>query len=296
MGTGRMGLPMAERLAAAGVDLTAWNRTKSKAEPLREKGARVVDRLQDLAGLDVVFVMVSGSQDLADVALGEDGLLKGRPPGILVDLSTVSTEVSALVRAGAADAGCEFLAGAVSGSPTVVRAGGLGIVASGSREVFESVRPYFEVIGRTAVYAGPGEVARLVKLCHNLHLAAVIQSLAEVTVLAEKGGVARSAFLQFLNGSSMGSRFTGHKAPALVHLDFRPLFTMRLLRKDLDLGLTEARQREVPMPLTALVHQIVQAAVGEGYGEKDFAALLEVAARGAGLALGPEDVEVGDGL
>ena len=124
----------------------------------------------------------------------------------------------------------------------------------------------------------------------------VIQSLAEVTILAEKAGVSRQAFLACINDSVMGSTFTRYKSPALVNLDYHATFTSVLLRKDFDLGLAAAREHEVPMPVAALVHQIVQSLVGRGYGEQDFAALIELQAQASGLDLVSENAEVADGL
>ncbi|MGH7903892.1 MAG: NAD(P)-dependent oxidoreductase [Candidatus Dormibacteraceae bacterium] len=297
VGTGRMGFEMARRLAEQGHPLAAWNRTRARAEPLAASGAEVAGTLAELTGRDIVFVMVARPENLIAVTTGPGGLLRQRQaPRVLVDLSTVSMEVSAEVRAAAAEVGTRFLAAAVSGSPKVVRAGRLSIVASGPRETFEEVRPYLEQIGQVAVYAGEGELARLVKLSLNLYLGAVIASLIEATVLAERGGVSRAAFLEFTNGSAMGSIFTRYKAPALVNLDFAPLFTMTMLEKDLGLGLAEAHRRAVPMPVTTLVHELVQAAIGHGHGDQDFAALLELQARAAGMALTSEDVDLGDGL
>ena len=118
-----------------------------------------------------------------------------------------------------------MLAAPVSGNPKVARAGRLSIVASGPRDGFDAALPYLELLGRSVTYVGDGEVARLVKICHNLLLGIVAQSLAEITVLAERGGVARSDLLSFINDSVMGSVFTRYKTPALVNLDFTPTFT-----------------------------------------------------------------------
>jgi hypothetical protein len=120
--------------------------------------------------------------------------------------------------------------------------------------------------------------------------------MAEITILAQKSGVDRQAFLACINSSVMGSLFTRYKTPAYVNLDFTPTFTATLLRKDFDLGLAAAREREVPMPVAALVHQIVQGLVGRGYGEQDFAALIELEAQSSGLDLVSENAEVSDGL
>ncbi|WP_028922068.1 NAD(P)-dependent oxidoreductase [Pseudonocardia acaciae] len=298
VGTGRMGFPMAARLLAAGHDVAVWNRTRAKAEPLAERGAVLVDSAADLADRDVVFTMVASSSDLADVVLGPDGVLaaSGVAPKVLVDASTVSAEVSARVREQAAKAGTGMLAAPVSGNGEVVRAGRLGVVVSGPRAAYDQALPLLRALGSQVTYVGEGETARLVKLCHNVFLGVVAQSLSEVTVLAEKGGVSRSAFLEFLNGSVLGSTFTRYKTPAMVNLDLTPTFTPVLLRKDFDLGLAAARELEVPMPVASLTHQLIQSAVGRGHVDEDFAVLLVEQARAAGLTLEPEDVAVTDGL
>ncbi|HTT53033.1 MAG TPA: NAD-binding protein [Streptosporangiaceae bacterium] len=133
-------------------------------------------------------------------------------------------------------------------------------------------------------------------MCHNLFLGVVTQSLAEVTILAQKSGVSREAFLSCLNKSVMGSPFTRYKSPAFVNLDFHPTFTASLLRKDFDLGLAAGREHEVPLPVAGLVHQLIQALIGRGYGEQDFAALIELEAQSAGLQLESENSDISDGL
>ncbi|MGH6969545.1 MAG: NAD(P)-dependent oxidoreductase, partial [Stellaceae bacterium] len=219
IGTGRMGFPMAERLAKNGCDVTAFNRTRAKAEPLTMSGAKLVGRPADLAACDIVFTMVSASDDLKAVTLGKDGVFAdgGKAPKILVDCSTVSEEVSAEVREAALKRGTQMLAAPVSGNGKVVKAGKLTIVASGPKTAYDTALPYLEMMGSGASYVGEGELARIVKICHNVFLGAVIQNLVEVTVLAEKCGVKRHAFLDFINKSVMGSVFSTYKTPALVN-------------------------------------------------------------------------------
>jgi 3-hydroxyisobutyrate dehydrogenase len=298
IGTGRMGFPLARRLVEAGCDLSVYNRTRSKAEPLADLGAGIVDAPSELADRDIVFTMVSGNDDLRAVAAGPAGLLArdGAGPSILIDSSTVSAEVSQEVGALGRSKGTAFLSAPVSGNPKVVQAGRLTFVVSGPEEAYETARPYFEILGEGVTYVGEGEAARLVKICHNLLLGVVTQSLAEITVLAEKGGVRRSAFLDFLNKSVMGSTFTRYKTPALVNLDFTPTFTPGLLRKDFDLGLAAARDLDVPMPVAALVREIVQSMIGSGSVDVDFAKLLEHQAIASNHELKPEGIEVSDGL
>jgi 3-hydroxyisobutyrate dehydrogenase len=298
IGTGRMGSAMVSRLLQVGHPVAVYNRTRAKAEPLAALGATIVDRPDQLADRDVVFTTVAGPDDLRDVILGEHGLLSApsRHPQAIVDCSTVSAEVSAEIAAAGEAAGTRLIAAPVSGNAKVAKAGKLSIVASGPADTFAMVAPLLEILGPTVNYVGEGEAARLVKLAHNLFLGVTIESLAEITVLVEKGGVSRKDFLAFLNSSVLGSTFTRYKTPALVNLDLTPTFTTRLLRKDFDLGLAEARALDVSMPLAAAAGQIIQAAIGAGYGDNDFAALLPLAAAHAGLELTAENADIDDGL
>lgn len=298
IGTGRMGKAMSTRLARAGVALAVWNRTRSKAEPIADEGAEVVDKIRDLADRDVVFTMVSTPADLEEVLLGADnGLLTGDVrPGIVVDTSTVSTESSAKIRQACHDLGVEFVASPVSGNGKVVEQGMLTLVASGDRASFDKVEPLLEIIGRSVTYVGETDESRLVKIAHNVMLGVVTQCMAEVTTLVEKGGVSRHDFLEFLNDSVMGSPFTRYKTPAFVNLDYTPTFTPVLLRKDFDLGLTAAKQLGVSMPQAATTAELVQASIGSGRVDEDFAILLDMQAAASGMTLVSEDVEVDDGL
>lgn len=286
VGTGRMGTAMAQRLLDGKVPLTVWNRTRAKTAPLAERGAQVADTLTGFAGCEVVFVTVSTPDDLWQVLLGVEGLLSGPAhPDIVVDCSTVSEDASAAIRAAALDHEVRLLAAPVSGNPHVVAAGGACLVVSGPRAAFEQVSPYFELLAGRTVFAGEGEESRLVKLCHNLYLAGMVYVLAEVTSLAEKGGIDRAAFLDFLNGTVLTSEWVRRRSTDLVALDWTPTFTNELLRKDVELGLDSARRLGVPMHLSATVHELVQAAIGLGYGERDLLSRYEVQARESGLTL-----------
>lgn len=297
LGAGRMGAMLIRRLLSAGCDVSVYNRTKAKAEPLAAYGAKIVDSVADLAATDLVFVTVGTPQDLIEAMTGPAGLASAdRVPRIVVDSSTVSADASRQVRQALAARGTQLLAAPIMGNPRVAAAGKLTFAVSGPREAFDEALPYLSLLGAGATYVGDGETARIVKLCHNLFLGIVAQSLAEITVLAQRSGVSRQAFLACLNNSVMGSQFTRYKTPALVNLDFTPTFTGELLRKDFDLGLAAAREREVPMPVAGLVHQLVQSLVGHGYGGDDFAALLLLEAEAAGLELESENVQVPDGL
>ena len=298
IGIGRMGYAMAERLAKGGADLTVWNRTRSKAEPLAQHGAKVAAALPELAACDIVFCMVSTWDDVKEVVAGAGGLLSnpGRAPRLLVECSSISLEGSAELRRLLQARDVQMLAAPVSGNAKVIKAGRLSFVCSGPKAAFDAALPYLKMIAPAASYVGEGELARIVKICHNVFLGVVTQSLAEITVLAQKAGVPRHAFLDFMNQSVMGSTFTRYKTPAFVNLDFKVTFTPHLLRKDLDLGLDAGRRFEVPMPLASLTRDIVQTLIGRGMTEEDFAQLLVLQAEASGLKLEPEKVSVSDGL
>lgn len=297
IGIGRMGYAMAQLLAKAGHDLSVWNRTRAKAEPLKEYGAKVVDKLTDLAGCDVVFTMVAAGKDVKEVLYGPSGVMSGgKAPKIVVDSTSISIPESAEIRAELARRGVKLLAAPVSGNAKVIKAGKLTIVASGPKDAYDIVLPYLSAVGSGVTYVGDGELSRIAKICHNVMLGVVIQNLCEITLLAQKAGMQRHAFLDFLNKSVMGSMFTRYKTPALVNLDFAVTFAPELLLKDLDLGLAAGKELGVPMPLASITRDMVQTLIGHGYTDQDFATLLMLGAKASGIELKPENVQVGDGL
>lgn len=294
---GRMGFAMAKRLIEKGYTVTVYNRTRSKVEPLGELGADIVDSPRALGNCDIVFSSVTASDDLITVVCGDQGLLSGdRKPQILIDCSSVSKEASGKVRAACERAGVAMLSTPVSGNAKVVKAGKITIVASGPKPAFDIAEPYLTALGTGVTYVGEGELARIVKICHNLMLGVVSQCMAEITVLAEKSGVPRHTFLEFMNSSVMGSLFTRYKTPAFVNLDLTPTFTPVLLRKDLDLGLSAADRLDMPLPLTQLTRDIVDGVVQAGHTDCDFAVLLSEHAKASGLTLESENIEVSNGL
>ena len=294
IGTGRMGYEMAARLAKGGCDIAVWNRTKSKAEPLSKYGARITDDLKDLSSKDIVFCMVSTWDDVKEVV---QKLLSGPgKPKMVIECSSISLEGSAELREMLQKKGIQYLAAPVSGNAKVIKAGKLTIVASGPKQAYEQARPFLDMIGTGSSYVGEGELSRIAKICHNVFLGVVIQSLCEITILAQKVGMPRHAFLDFLNKSVMGSMFTRYKTPALVNLDFLVTFTPKLLRKDMDLGLDAGKRFDVPMPLAAITRDLIQQMIGHGMTEQDFSTLLLMQSKASGIELKPENVEVGDGL
>ena len=307
IGTGRMGYPMVERLLKAGHDVSIWNRTRAKAEPLGKLGGKLVDNLLELKEVDVLFSIVSTGKDLDAVYFGKNSISGhgGKIPKIFVDCSTIAVEESAAIRDKLRQLGSAFVAAPVSGNAKVIKAGKLSAVVSGPEAACKAATPLIEVFAPRGVsYVGDGELARVCKIAHNVMLGVVIENLIEITLLANKMGVPRQAFLAFMNNSVMGSMFTAYKSPALVNLDWATTFTPELLRKDLDLGLELAREHDVPMPITAATREVLQAHFGaatlksnpDEYLQKDFAALAETMALAAGMKLVSENKNVPTGL
>jgi 3-hydroxyisobutyrate dehydrogenase len=306
IGVGRMGMPMAERLLKAGHDVSIWNRTRAKAEPLAAHGGKIVDTPSALAGCDIVFAIVSTGKDVEQVLFGKDGLVTGtNKPKMVVDCSSISVEESAGIRKKLMDKGVALIAAPVSGNAKVIKAGKLSSVVSGPEADAKIAMPLIEVFAPQGVsYVGDGELARICKIAHNVMLGVVTENLIEIMLLANKMGVPRHAFLAFMNNGVMGSMFTRYKTPALVNLDWSTTFTPELLRKDLDLGLELGREWDVPMPVTAAAREVLQTHFGaaqlqkdpDAYLQKDFAALAETMALAAGMTLEPENKNVGTGL
>ena len=298
IGLGRMGEAMAIRLLKNKCDVSVWNRTAAKAEPLKPYGAKIVASKPDLAGCDIVFTMVSTTADLKQVLFEAGGLLSGTPkPQMVVDCSSISQEGSAEVRAALERRGIAYLCAPVSGNAKVAKAGKLSVVASGPKASYEIARPYLAMLGRSEMWLGEGELARVWKIAHNTMFGVIIQTFCEVAVLAEKAGIPRHVFLESINNSVLGSMYTKYKTPTLTNLSFdKVTFTPKLLLKDMDLGMSAAKAYGVTMPAAAATRESIASLVGRGHDNVDFAVLLLELARNAGMELTPDNVEMSDGL
>ena len=298
IGLGRMGEAMVKRLLKGGHAVSVWNRTAAKAVPLIEYGATVVASKQDLAGCDIVFTMVSTTDDLKQVLFGEGGLVAGATkPRVVVDSSSISQEGSADIRVRLEAMGVGYLCSPVSGNAKVAKAGKLLQVASGPKALYAEVEPYLQAMARKVMWVGEGELARIWKIAHNTMFGVIIQNLCEITVLAEKAGIPRHIFLESINDSVLGSMYTRYKTPMLTNLSFDQVtFTPKLLLKDMDLGMAAAKAHGVAMPAAAATRESVARMVGRGHEDIDFAVLLVETARDAGLELVSENMKMSDGL
>jgi 3-hydroxyisobutyrate dehydrogenase len=284
-----MGEALVERLLAGGVEVAVWNRTPDRLAGVLARGAH---RLSVAASstAPIAFSMVLDDAALDALCAGEDGLLESRrPPEVWVDCSTVSPEASRRAAAAAARRGVAFVCAPVSGNPSVVRAGNLIFAVSGPAGAVNRVAPLLDVLGRRTHVVGSEHEARVVKLCVNAVLAVLAQALAEALVLGESHGVTRAALMEFINDSAVGSPFTRYKTDAFVALNLAPAFTPEGQRKDLRLALALGAEHEVPLPIVAATEVAYSRLVASGLGAgRDFASLLLLAARDAGLQISPE--------
>lgn len=285
IGVGKMGEPIARRLLAAGHELTVWNRTPERAAHLVEQGARLASVPGDVwERADVAITMIADDAALRAVTLGDGGLLGAGPRGrVLVDMSTVSVTASRQVADAAGAAGVTYLRAPVTGNPSVVEAGNLGIIVSGEEEAVRRLDSLFHDIGPNVFYLGAGDEARVMKLALQVFIAGTAELLAEALVLGEASGLDRARMLEVLGASAVGSPFVKYKTAALVADDYATTFSSRGMFKDLSLVLECANAAGVPLPVSALIQQLVQGCISTGMADDDFIALVPRLRREAGL-------------
>jgi 3-hydroxyisobutyrate dehydrogenase len=285
VGLGLMGEPIARRVLEAGHELTAFNRTAARTHALAADGARVAASPADVwSHAEACITMIADDEALRAVTLGDDGLLATSHPGrILIDMSTVSLKVSGEIAARAEEQGVAFLRAPVTGNPSVVRAGNLGIMVSGPKDALQKVEPLLREIGPNVFYLGAGDEARVMKLALNLMIAGTTELIAEALVLGEGLGLERAAMLEVMGASAVGSPFVKYKTAALVAADYTTTFSAAAMVKDLALVLGAAGEAGVPLPVTEQVSGLFEECVGSGMGDLDLTALLPRLRRQAGL-------------
>ena len=277
VGLGKMGAPIADRIAGAGFPLAVWNRTRARTDVYAERGATILEEpSQALDQADVCVTILADDAVLSEVVLAENGVLAGARRGTtLIDMSTVSVAVSARV-AGAADrAGVEYLRAPVSGNPGVVASGNLTIMVSGRQDVVDASRGLLEAIGPNVIYVGEGERARAAKLLLQILIGGTTELLAEAMLFGESVGLERARVLEVLNASVLGSRFIGYKGEALANDDYSATFTTTMMIKDVDLVLDRAHETGITLPFTEELRTLLAETSAAGYADADFGALQE---------------------
>lgn len=275
LGLGRMGSEIAKRLQLADHELFVWNRTPAASEPFAAQGATVLTApRQALAQAEVAITMVSDDDAIKAVTLGRDGILDGADGGTLIDMSTISARASKVIAEACEQAHVTYLRAPVSGNPSVVAAGRLGIIVSGPKQEYERRTELLSQIGPNLFHVGPDEQARVLKLALNLMLGGTTQLLAEALVLSEKAGIDRAQVLEAISGSAIGSPFIAYKTQPLIDGDYSSTFTARLLHKDLSLALEAAHDVSVPLALTAATRELVEGCIAMGMGDLDLSALV----------------------
>jgi 3-hydroxyisobutyrate dehydrogenase-like beta-hydroxyacid dehydrogenase len=285
VGLGAMGGRVVKRLLDAGYEVTGYNRTREKAQWLRDLGMRWADTPRGVAeAADVIFTMVTDTRALASVVEGEQGLLAGLGAGkIYIDMSTISPAASRQLAERVAATGAHMLDAPVSGSVVTLEQGNLSFMVGGERAVLEQVRPILLAIGPKITYMGANGQAVLMKVALNLNLQIQIQGFYEGLLLAEKGGIPREVALEAMLNSVLASPSLKYRVPFILHKPDEAWFNVNMMQKDMLLALEMGRELNVPMPLTAASNESLTAARAQGLAQEDFAIVYKVLARMAGL-------------
>ncbi len=273
IGLGSMGTAIAERLLDAGYELLVSNRTPQKVAPLVVRGASLAETPAGLAA-QVDVILTSLANDEAFEAVAGEVVVAARPGTVLVDTSTISPTVSAMLASLAETASVAYLRAPVSGNPSVVRAGNLSFIVSGPPETLARVEPVLRAIGPTITHVGDAEQARVVKLAINLMVAGIVQLMAEALVLGEAAGVSRASLLEVMGSSAVGAPLVKYKTEPLLRDDFSATFTTALMEKDIDLLLDAAADAGVELPLAGELKTQLRDAVEAGYADDDFMSLF----------------------
>lgn len=291
IGAGRMGVPMAGFILKAGYPLAVFSRSAASRAKLVSQGAREADSIVEcVAAADIVFASVADDEALRAVVLGAGGVLTHVRPGtIFADTSTVSAEVSAQIDEEGQRRGIHYLRAPISGNAASAVTGDITVLVSGPRAAWETIKPVLMTFSKAQIYLGEGESARYMKLVINALVVNTAQALAEVLALGRKAGLPWDVMLDTIATSTIASPWLKVKSGLLKQRDFTPTMTTRLILKDLDLMLAAARSHDVPLPLIALTRQIMQAAVGAGFADEDYMAIVKLAEQHSGLS--SEDLE-----
>jgi len=285
VGLGVMGSSIVRRLLAGGHQVTVWNRTPEKAEPLLSEGAGWADNPGEVAAAgEFVFTMVTNTEAVRAVTEGEDGILAGlRPGSIYIDMSTASPANTRALAERVTAAGASMLDSPVSGTSVTVDEGKASLMVGGESDAFERAKPVLEAIGPKVIHVGPSGSAVTMKIAVNLSLAVQMLAFSEGVLLAEKSGIPREKAVEVMLASVIASPMVAYRGPLVLGHPEEVWFDCHMMQKDLNLALELGRQLEAPLPTTAVTNELLTAANGMGIGERDFAVLFDVLAGMAGV-------------
>ena len=276
IGLGIMGQPMALNLIRNGFKVCAYNRTPSKAEPVRKAGGKIAPTpAEAVRDADVVMMIVSDSAAVEEVVTGKGGILEALRPGtIVVDCSTISPEVSRKLAAQAASRGALWIDAPVTGSKHGAEKGDLTFMIGGDQEALERVMPVLQALGKKHIYCGKQSLGLAAKLAQNAIQSTMVEVFSEAFVMAVKAGVKPQTMLEIIQSSLARSALIDFKAPFVFRGDFTPYFPLRLMHKDLGLAMEAAYGLNVPMPVAAAVKEVYGAVKAKGKGDLDYAAVI----------------------
>lgn len=285
VGLGVMGGNMVNRLLEKGHTVTGYNRTRSKAQWLIDRGMRFAESPRALAAAaDFTLVMVTNTSALDAVTEGADGILAGLTAGkILIDMSTVSPEASRTLAAKVREKGADMVDAPVSGSVVTLQQGKLSVMVGGRRETFERLKPLLLDIGPKVTYVGDNGVALAMKIAVNLSLAVQMLAFSEGVLLAEKSGIPREVAVDVLTHSAVASPMIQYRGPFVLQQPDEAWFDVNMMQKDMLLAMELGRKLNVPVPATALANEFLTAARGMGWEKQDFAVVFDVLAAMSGV-------------
>jgi len=286
VGLGVMGGNMVARLLDKGHKVTGYNRTKSKAQWLIDRGMKWGDTPRAVAtAADYTFSMVTNSAAIGSVTEGLDGILAGLGPGkLLIDMSTVSPAVSRALAAKVREKGADMIDSPVSGSVITLQEGKLSVMVGGRRETFERAKSVLLDVGPKVTYVGDNGLALSMKIATNLSLAVQMLAFCEGVLLAEKSGIARETAVDVLTHSVIASPMVQYRGPFVLKMPEEAWFDVNMMQKDMLLALEMGRSLDVPLPTTAVTNEFLTASRGMGLAKQDFAVMFEALARMSGVS------------
>ena len=277
IGTGMLGKAVATRLLKSGYQLTVYNRTRKKTDELKNMGATVADSPKDVAkSSDLVITIVKDAQAVESVSFGKDGIIDGKHDGLTVaDMSTTNPVSSREIAKKYIEKGIPMLDSPVMGGPSQAENGELVVMVGGTKTIYENHKKFFDTIGKKTFYLGESGSGHAMKLAMNLQISMLALSLSESITLVRGAGLDPGIFLEILNSTYFKTGMSVNKGPKMIKGDFKPTFTLKMMKKDLDTINQAAQKFNLSLPMTTLANKLYQEAIENGFGELDYTGILE---------------------